>query len=306
MGTLTHKVCRMAFVLILAVLLSAPVGLRGRVEAQDSSGVGWSTQSEINDDTTDTNQDISDTSQQQSTDGQDITDLQTNQADLQDGSFHDHEEIDGSDPAARNGYERWSQDRDTDQDAKGNRTEHYEEITEKDGECQKLTIDDTYDSQGNHTKHTESTTPVPCMSYSMQVSVDGSANVEDTVVTYGPDTATIPLELNNGTYTGSYSGQFHDSTKSSDCTGSGVFPVSFDVTAKKDEFNDMEITMNNAIGAAITVACDGSSASKNIPITKYTKTFTLPAEDGASKKDTTPDGAVTWTYTLKSGNTRAH
>jgi len=306
MGKLARKVGIGTVVFIVAVLLSAA----GRLpQVSNPADVDWNIQSQLSDDQQGNNQNISDTSQGQSTDGQDITDLQTNQADLGTGESHDHQEIDHSDPngGSGTGYDRWSEDGDINQDGKGNRTEHYEVITEKDGECEKTTTDETWDSKGNHTTHTEDPTPVPCMSFGLEVSLEGSADLGGISVTYGPDTITIPLVLNkNDSYTGSYSGQFHATISGSDCSGSGVYPVSFDVTAKKDEFDEMTITTKNSVGAAISVACSDSSASRSIPPTKYTKTFTLPAEDGASKKNTTPDGNVTWTYMLKDGKTRAH
>lgn len=296
MGTLKHSTRLVGAALILAVVLNAGLGLTGGAVAEGSAGVSWQDQAQNGSSQTDTSQTYTDRSQQHSSDGQDLTDDQTYKGN-QDGSSVEHQDIDYSDGKGSSA----SSHQDDQRDSNGNRSVHHEETTtDQNGNCQMLITDDVYDSSGNLTKHTEST--VPCADFSLQVSLKGSATIGDMTVTWGPITALIHFEKNGNTYEGSYSGEFDSSLVGGDCAGTGTFPVVINVTAKEDEFQDLDFSVQKTMSAAVTGACGGSSASESLPSGTSTRTFTLPAVDGASNVYNYPmagTGNLTLTYTLK-------
>jgi hypothetical protein len=115
---------------------------------------------------------------------------------------------------------------------------------------------------------------------------------------YGPDTALIPLGLKNGTYTGSHEGQFH-ATATGMCNATAPVPVTFDITAKEDEFGDLEFTITRSYSFSWNTVCPGVSGASTTPTQTITDTFILPSENGASKTFSNAAGGPAVTYTLK-------
>jgi hypothetical protein len=185
------------------------------------------------------------------------------------------------------------------QDAEGNREEHIEEILEKDGKCIKRVWDRTWDRHGKPIKDTGwIETEIPCSTtYSLEVSVEGTISIPDGSIQWHPATVTIPLGRKNGIYTGNYQGEFK-ATQSGNCSGEGTIPETFDVTAKENEFGDLEFTINRTTSVSASGSCPSGSGSNTIPPISYTLTFTLPVRDGASWSiggGTEPK----WTYTFR-------
>ena len=161
-------------------------------------------------------------------------------------------------------------------------------------------------TQGNATA-TASPTPAPGLAIAkpaggtlnLQVSWEGNYSMPNgaVAVTYGPDTVTIPLEFKDGTYTGSYAGAFHAAATGL-CTATGTFPVTFDITAKEDEFQGLDFTVNRSLTWSWDTVCPGVSGGSTSPMPTDTFTFNLPAEDGASKTYSNPSGGPELTFTL--------
>jgi hypothetical protein len=314
MKTLTRKVFVFGAALILAMVLTSATGSPRRVYARCGTGVTSQIWSESNSrQTTDTvggkttsTQDWSNRLEINSDNGNDHSKSVTRHVNP-DGSSHEHTETHGTDQGIggkecypeENG-KPWGADtrKDDDKDAKGNRKEHYEEIFNKNGKCTKYVRDSKWDSKGNLIKKTESTTDVPCGKYILEVSYKGFIDVTHSTITYGPNTAKIYLETNANTYEGKYEGVF-DAKMTGKCEGPGTFPVSYDVTAtKEDEFGEMDFSVKGSRGASVTITCEGWGSGSDTEATKKnTYTFKLPAEDGASK--TYAEGAITLTFTLK-------
>ena len=295
MNALKYSYQMVGAALVLVVVLSTAVGLPGRAGAQGPSGVGWHVNAQANDSQSDTGQTITDRSQQQSTDGQDINDDQTYK-DNPDGSSTDHEDIDYSDGKGNSD----SIHRDDQTDSKGNRKKHTEETTDKNGNCEIVTIDEEFDSHGTRTKYTESA-PRPCAHFILLVSHQGSMSLSTGTVTYGPNIAFIHFEKKGSDYEGNYSGEF-DAEATGKCSGFGTFPVTFNVTAKEDEFGDLDFSVQTTMAATVVGSCSGNGFSGSAPTVTNTRTFTLPATDGASKVYSMPTGGkgnLTWTFTLK-------
>jgi hypothetical protein len=280
---------------ILVVVLSTAAGLPGRALAQGPTGVDWHVNSQINDSQTDAGQTMTDRSQQQSSDGQDINDDQTHK-DNQDGTSVDHEDIDYSDGKGNSD----SRHRDDQTDSKGTRKRHTEETTDRNGNCVMVTTDEEFDSHGNLTKKTESP-PRPCAHFKLQVSLQGSLSLAATTITWGPNIALISFEKKGSDYTGSYSGEF-DAEAAGKCSGYGTYPVTFNVTAKEDEFQDLDFSVQTSMAGMVAVSCFGAGGSGSMPPVTNTRTFTLPPTDGASKVYSAPMGAsgnLSLTFTLK-------
>jgi hypothetical protein len=147
---------------ISAVALVAAIALWSHVNASDD-GVSWGIRSETEDrQTSTTTPDGKTTSSettttqttQHSSDGQDLTDNQSRQAN-QDGSSHEHEAT--SHQKADGNSEGYSRDEDRAPAGNGHKHEEYTE-TDKDGNRTTTTIDDEFDSHGQCTSHTEHTT----------------------------------------------------------------------------------------------------------------------------------------------------
>ena len=316
MKRLRRKARVFAAALILAVLLSGATALERRALA--GCGADVSTQiwnevdsrwtSDTKNDQTTTSGDWSSRSEHQSNNGETRSSVET-QTWNPDSSSHEHEAAHGSDPNGVGCYEEadgkpWGYDtrRDTDTDSKGNRKEHYEEIINDDGKCTKFVRDREWDSTGKLIKDVKSTTEVPCGKYILEVLYKGSISVSHSSITYGPNTAKVYLESDgNGTHTGSHEDRF-DATMTGECTGSGVFPVAYDVVAKEVKFGDqdeLDFSVKETKGRAATVSCWGGSGGVSIPITTNTYTFSLPPEEGASKTYSIPPGYVSLTFTLR-------
>jgi hypothetical protein len=305
-----------AVFLALALALGTAAGLPGRVDAGCGSDVTWTTSSSsferqtsdtANGQTT-TTQQWSSTSEQHSDDGQDFNDQQSRTVNP-DGSSSEHEQTDYSDSTGNGCYsdgEPWSghASTDTETDPKGNRKEHHEELIEKNGKCEKYVRDREWDSKGKLIKDVESTTEVPCKKFDLEYSREGNISSGGINVHWGPNKALIPVGLKNGVYEGSYEGAF-DAKISGKCNGAYTYPVTVKLTAKEDEFHDLEFTVTTTMSMAGTLSCPGGGGPVgNAPVT-FTRTFTIPDEDGATKTYDIPmasSGQTTDTYVLKKPN----
>ena len=135
--------------------------------------------------------------------------------------------------------------------------------------------------------------------FSLQVSMDGTISRPDGTITYGPNTAMIPLEIKQNTYEGSYVGEFNAKV-TGECNGAATYPVTFNVTAKGAK--ELDFSVKSSIGMTMTGSCGTAGGSIKIPPATGTLTFKLPAEDGASKVYDMPlggSGKLTITFTLK-------
>ncbi len=302
---------RMAGVLVVALFLAVAVTAVTEPPKCAHAGCGssttWNIWAESTDRQTTDTEDISSHSVQHSDDGQTFEDTQTHHRNA-DGSSTDHEETDyddkfgngcSSDGEPMTGHRT----RDEETDAEGNRKEHIEEIIEKNGKCMKQVRDREWDRKGKLIKDTGwITTEVPCSNYILEFTREGNLSAGGITIHWGPDTAIIPLGLKDGNYTGSQKGSFH-ATVSGKCTGTYNYPESAEVTAKEDEFGDLEFSVSVTMSMAGTLTCPGAGGGGplgNAPVT-FTRTFTLPFEDGASKVFTIPmgSGQTVDTFTLK-------
>lgn len=306
MKALIRIVGVLASALFLAVIITAATEPPKCAHAGCGSDTTWNTSSELNSSQSNTGtEDISSSSVQHSDDGQTYTDTQTHHKNA-DGSSTDHEEThyeDKSGNGCSSDGEPWTGDRtvDDETDKDGNRKEHIEEIIEKDGKCMKQVRDREWDRKGKLIKDTGwITTEVPCNKYILEFTREGNLSAGGITVHWGPDTAIIPLGLKSGNYTGSQNGSFH-ATVSGKCNGTYNYPESAEVTAKEDEFGDLEFSVIVTMSMAGTLTCPGGGGPLgNAPVT-FTRTFTLPFEDGASKVFTVPmgSGQTVDTFTLK-------
>ena len=143
---------------------------------------------------------------------------------------------------------------------------------------------------------------MPCSKWYLEILYKGFISVTHSTITYGPNTAMVYMgQSADGTYTGSYESVF-DATMTGECTGSGTFPVTYDITAKEVKFGDqdeLDFTVNETKGRAATVSCWGGSGGVSIPVQTKTYTFSLAPEDGASWTHSIPPGYVTLTFTLR-------
>lgn len=276
---------------ILAALLSMAGELHRNMEAKAQAGTDWGVNSETTgQQNSDGSSDYSDKTTQHSSDGQDFNDEQTCHQN-EDGSSSEHEQTDYDNHKGTKGASH----RDTEVDKDGNRKVHYEEVWEENGKCEMVIIDETYDKNNVLLSHTEKR--MPCSKYNLEVSMEGTADLGDFTVVYGPNSATIPLGLQDGVYTGSYQGMF-TATMSGVCSGNATYPVTFDVTAREDEFQDLDFSVKASIGIVGAGQCDDAAGSVNRPPTTGILTFTLPAKDGASKVYDS-GGVVKTSFTLK-------
>lgn len=137
--------------------------------------------------------------------------------------------------------------------------------------------------------------------YALEVLYQGYISVTHSTITYGPNTATIDLENKQGTHEGSFERVF-EAKMTGDCTGTGTFPVSYDVTAtevKVGNQDQLDFSVQETKGAMTAVSCRGASGGVTQPTKTNTYTFTFPPEDGASKTYSIPPGYVTLTFTLR-------
>jgi len=280
------------------------------VHAGCGAGVSWdvSTQS-YSSHGSDGTQDVSSRSVQHSNDGQDWDDTQTSHTNP-DGSSHTHQESNytdregngcNSDGEPSSGHRT----EDDDEDSKGNRKQHIEEIIEKDGKCEKRVRDREWDRKGNLIKDTGwITTEVPCSTYTLEVHMEGNVDLEDLHAKYGPNTGKIYLEKKDEAYVGHYEAAWDFEATSSDCEGFGTYPVTFNVTATKSEGDqlDLDFSVESSMGVMGVFSCPDAGGAINRPPVTGTLTFMLPAEDGASKVYSLPGGVganLAITFTLR-------
>jgi len=134
--------------------------------------------------------------------------------------------------------------------------------------------------------------------FDLEYSREGSLAAGGVSIQWGPDTALIPLELQDGAYTGSYAGEFH-AVASGMCSGTYNYPVSVDVLAAEDGSGGLDFSVTATMSMYGTLSC-ATGPMGNAPVT-FTRAFTLPAEDGASHVESVPMqsfGELTDTYTL--------
>jgi hypothetical protein len=314
MNVLQRKVPILVAALTLAFLVSGARAFPRHAHTECERNTSWSiwnvqddrqTSDTVNGKTSETQQTSSRT-ESHSSRGEDLS-LNTTHTTNADGSYHEHQEAHyadntgqgcGNDGVPQKG-DNWS---DTDVDSDGNRKEHWEDIIEKNGKCEKIVTDKEWDRTGKLIKDTETRTEVPCSKWYLEILYKGSISVTHSTITYGPNTAKVYLgRSNDGTYTGSYESVF-DAEMTGECTGSGTFPVTYDITAKEVKFGDqdeLDFTVDETKGRAATVSCWGGSGGVSLPIQTNNYTFSLAAEDGASWTHSIPPGYVTLTFTLR-------
>lgn len=314
MKTMTRIAGVFAAALFLAVVLTSATGSSQSAYAGCGSDVVWNIWNETDSrDTSDTvggktseTHDWSSRSEHHSDNGQDSTHNETRHVNP-DGSSHEHGEFHHTDLYGKGCYDdsdgtTWRGDntQDTDTDSKGNRKEHIEEIIERHGKCVKNVRDREWNAKGEMIKDTGwISTEVPCSKYNLEVLYKGSIDVTHSIITYGPNTAVVHLEDKGDSYAGKFESVF-DAKMTGKCNGSGTFPVSYEVTAtKEDEFGEMDFIVKETKGATAVVACMGKSGTDTEPTKTKTYTFKLTAEDGASITFTIPPGYITLTFTLK-------
>ncbi len=316
MNTLYRKIGLLATALILAAMLILMGGSQRLVIAGCGADVTWQISSESDfRETSDTQngrtvntQDVSHRVELHSDNGQDSTHTETYHRNA-DGSSHYHGEFNTSDLEGKGCYDdadgtTWRGDntQDKDTDSKGHTKEHIEEIIERHGKCEKAVRDREWDAKGNLIKDTGWVrTEIPCSKYNLEVSMKGSISLPGLAeIKYGPNKAIVHLEkTGDRSYAGKYEGRF-DVEASGKCSGSGVYPVAFDVTATEDEFEDLDFIVKISMDLSYTGQCEGKSHSANRSLTTNTQVpFTLPAKDGATLVFNAPTGNLSWTYTLR-------
>ena len=313
MKTMVRKAGVCVAALIFGVTLTAATGLPRPAYNECERNTSWSIWSEldsyqrsdtVNGKTTST-QDTSSRSEHHSSRGEESTQVQTSHTNA-DGTSHSHQEAHFSDPEGKGCHNsdgkpwKGSIRGDDDVDSEGNHKRHAEAIEEKDGKCIKWVDDWEWDRKGKLIKESHSKTEVPCGKWILEVLYKGFIDVTHSTITIGPNTAKIYLESKgDGSYVGSYEGVF-DAEMTGECEIFGTFPVSYDVTAsKEDEFGDLDFSVKESKGAFATGVCRGRSSSDTEPTKTNTYTFKLPAEDGASHTESIPPGYITLTFTLK-------
>ena len=137
------------------------------------------------------------------------------------------------------------------------------------------------------------------LNFSLEFSREGSLSAGGISIQWGPDTALIPLEYRDGAYAGSYAGEF-TALVTGTCSGTYTYPVSIEVTATEDGSGSLDFTVTATMSMAGVLSCAPGPVG-NAPVT-FTRTFKLPAEEGASWVYDVPMqsyGQITDTYTLK-------
>jgi hypothetical protein len=317
MKTFVRKVGFFITALIFAVTLTAGTGLPRPAYNECERNTSWSIWNELDSHWTTTTKnggtttsgDWSSRSEQHSSRGEDWNKVNTHHWNP-DSSSHGHEESSYSDPEGKGCHNsdgiprKWNSRRDEDTDSKGNRKEHIELIEEKNGKCEKWVRDREWDSKGNLIKDVKSTTEVPCGKWILEWSREGSTSEGSVSIQRGPNTAKIYLESTGaGTYKGNGEGVFDDKY-SGLCTGWLTHPFSVDVTAKEVKFggnDELDFSVKVTMRQVGSITCAGKSNDVGVPETPFTRTFSLPPEDGASWTDTFPmqGGQLTDTFTLK-------
>ena len=296
MNMLRRRVPSLVAALTLVFLVSGARAMPRAASTECERNTSWSiwnqlddrqTSDTVNGRTTET-QDIADRSEQHSSRGEDLTYSQTHHTNA-DGSYHEHQEAHYSDSTGQGCWndgipqkgDNWS---DTDVDSEGNRKEHWEDIIEKNGKCEKIVTDREYDRTGKLIKDTQTRTEIPCSHLSLQVAFSGTYSVPKVTLVYGPNTVTIPLETKDTrTYAGRYESVF-DGTLTGFCTGDVTWPVSINVTAKEDDARDLEFSVQTTFSTPWTLgSCEGLPGPPHVgALVIPTHNFTLPADDGAS------------------------
>jgi hypothetical protein len=316
MKTLMRKASVFAAALFLAVVLTSAVESPRYAYARCGTGVTTQIWSELNNrQTSDTvggktseTQDISSRSKHHSNNGTDSTSDTTLHINP-DGSSHEHDEFHATDQGIGGNEcypemegKPWKGDvtNDDDKDPKGNRKRHHEEIIEKNGKCEKTIRDWEWNTKGELIKDTGwVSTDIPCSKYNLEVLYKGSIDVTHSIITYGPNIAEVHLEDKGNSYAGKFESVF-DAKMTGKCDGFGTFPVSYDVTAtKEDDFGEMDFIVKETKGKSAVVSCEGKSGMDTELTKTKTYTFKLTAEDGASTTFTIPPGYITLTFTLK-------
>ncbi len=283
--------------LVLAIGLGAGTELPNSRVAEAQLGVNW----DIG--VTDTSftslgpsgptQNTSSDSHRTSDDGETEDDHQSSQKN-EDGSGSEQENFTHDDAQCRKsgGYSRH-----TTIDKNGNRTVHTQTVWYENGKCEIVVTDAKFDKNNNPIGKPE-TKKYPCAQYKLEMAFKGTAFAGFATMEWGPHKAVIPLTDDNGTLRGSYEGQFNG-VMTGECNGYAIYPVSVQVTAVEDEFEDLEFTVELAMSMQFSASCPDVSASNSMSFPKGTKTFTLPAQDGASYVMGTPGGELAYTFTLR-------
>jgi hypothetical protein len=301
--------------LMLAALLSVTSESARRVHAGCGAGVGWGISSVQTSSQTTHTQDYSSTSVQISDDGQTFTDHQSSHTNA-DGSSSSHEDMDyndqygnscNSDGGPMSGHV--TRDEETDKD--GNRKEHYEEIIEKDGKCEKTVRDREWDRKGKLVKDTGFiTTEIPCSRYNLEWDRKGNISMGGGhTVQFESFTVTVPLRAKGGAFEArTYEGNYQVNSRvtlTGKCSGTYAQPVSIEVTAKEDEFDLELLHFSVKISLSLTgmTQCPEGSGMANSGTQTVTHDFTLHIEDKPTEVwQPLPGTDYTYTFTIKKRN----
>ncbi len=162
MRALTRRACAGGAGVIATAVLSAAMGLLGRIDAASPADTSWRIQSTIDSrqttdtsgGTTTTTETVHDTSHQTSSEGEQIDDSQTFHQGA-DGTSYDNQSIHDTKPDGSTA----SNTADDYRDPNGNRTINTRDVVvDKDGNRTTTSTTDQYDSQGHLTGHREDTT----------------------------------------------------------------------------------------------------------------------------------------------------
>jgi hypothetical protein len=315
MKTLKRKAGLLAAALVLAAVLVLVMGSPRQAKAGCGSDVTTTISSQLDiSQTSDTQngrtvhtQDVSNRSEHHSDNGQDLSLTQTSHTNA-DGSSHSHQEIHSTDSEGKGCYsngipQKGDNSGDDDTDSEGNRKQHYEDIIEKNGKCEKIVTDKEWNSKGKLIKNVVTKSEIPCSEYILEVDLKGSVSDSGSTLTYGPNKYKIYLEKKDaGLYTGKTE-SVYDFKLTGKCESFGAPPIAFDVTAKEDELRDLEFFVKSDITMLMAGKCH--TAKGALPRQQFSGEmlpFTLPEVDGASYKKSMPmagGGDLTITFTLR-------
>ncbi len=286
--------------LILAAGLGAGSEWQGCRVAEAQLGANWDI-SIVDDSYTSsgpggTSRNQSTKSEQKSDDGQESEDKQSRQEN-EDGSSSEQEEY-RYDDGKCNKSGGWS--RHTTRDKDGNRTVRYEHVWRENGRCEIVIETSKFDKNGKPIGEPE-IKKSPCSEYRLEWHREGLFAAGPQATRYGPDTMVIALARAGSVLTGTHYGQWRGEI-SGMCHGTLILPISVEVTAREDEFADLDFAVTaTSYQTGFMVCPQGGGGSMNTQPVTFTRTFHLPAQDGASKDFSFPvqTGQTTDLFTLR-------
>jgi len=234
--------------------------------------------------------------------GEDLSLRQTSQK-YGDGSYHGHQEAHYTDSEGKGCYsdgipQKGDNSGDDDVDSKGNRKQHYEDIIEKNGKCEKIFTDREWDRKGKLIKDVTTTTEIPCSKYNLQVTFNGTFSSAAGTMVFGPNTVVVHLEDKGKLYEGKFESVF-DGRVTGRCNGSITWPVKIDVTGTKyEEKKELIFSVKTTTDKPMTrVDCQGFNLNFQAGVLTVPPHLFRIAEEGGATYSVTED-PITWTYTL--------